>query len=140
MIGLAEARKYERGQRLDVEETLDGTVEAFFAIPECEMSPSTFDLLSAPKAREHVRLAIGYRGRFLVPQNKRTTAAPRWLEPLFIAALEAGLVIGGSMTAKGWYDELLKLGFLDKEKTVKVAPRKKSKGSQTRKKKGKTLE
>lgn len=117
LASLAHSRSWEMGKekRFDVE-TLDGAVEAVFAIAENEMSPGTFATLSSPKNRDHVRRAVAYRGEFQRAPRGRESAAPRWLEPLFLAALNVGIVPGEPGNAGGWYQSLLRRGVLAKER------------------------
>lgn len=115
---LASVRLEEsKGTRQDFDvETLDGCVCAVYAVAEAEMSPDTFKRLTAPRVRENIKLAVSYRGGFVRPPGRRTSTAPRWLEPLYLAALEAGLVPGEPREPGGWYQSLLKRGFLTKGK------------------------
>ncbi len=97
-------------------DTLDGLVCAVYALAEVEMSPETYRKLQAKRAREHIQKAIAYQGGFQRPPGRRLTSAPRWLEPLFVAAMDADLVPGEPLGAGGWYQSLLKREILTKSK------------------------
>jgi hypothetical protein len=121
LAGDAQMRSWELGKekRFDTN-TLEGAVDAVFTIAEREMHPDRFTLLTAQKTREQVRLAVGYRGKFIPPSKARSSAAPRWLEPLFEAALTAGILASDALHAGGWYQSLLKRGILGKERGKKI--------------------
>ena len=117
---LAWVRMAERGYKQEFcVNNQQGALDAILAIAKCEMSTETYARLVAPKTLEHLKESVGYRGRFVPTEGRRSSSAPRWLEPLFIAALETGLIPGEIQNPGGWYQRLIKRGVLPREKTGK---------------------
>jgi len=94
------------------EVSLSGVVATVYTILELDLPPEPFARLNGLRGRGLMHMAIGYRSGFSTPPAASTPGVPAWVEPLFAAGHEAGLIPASTTSIAGWYKALVKCGSI----------------------------
>jgi len=98
-----------------VEDFADMTIEGI----ERLVSPVAYAALREPETRDKLIESIALRVGKASGRGRARGKAPRWIEPLFLVALRAGVVPGESLNPHGWYQTLLRRDILPKKARAK---------------------